>query len=90
MVRSLAIGFDVLFEVTDNGEGMDPDQVKAWLEDLSEFSPSGAMGLGLGLNIVKTFVRLHGGKINVRTEKGVGTTFQIRIPRIVGEEAQAG
>ncbi len=86
VVRSLAKGFDVLFEVSDNGEGMNPEQVKAWLEDLREISPSEAMGLGLGLNIVKTFVRLHGGEIRVRTEEGVGTTFQLRIPRIVGEE----
>jgi signal transduction histidine kinase len=38
-------------------------------------------GIGLGLCLVKTFVELHGGKIDFDTAPGQGTTFRFRIPR---------
>lgn len=38
-------------------------------------------GRGVGLDVVKNSVEKFGGKINVRTEKGKGTTFEIVLPR---------
>ena len=37
-------------------------------------------GTGLGLSIVKRLVELHGGRIDVRSKVGVGSSFQIIIP----------
>ncbi len=37
-------------------------------------------GAGLGLSIVKTIVEKHGGKINVTSQVGIGTAFQIQLP----------
>jgi signal transduction histidine kinase len=47
-------------------------------------------GLGLGLSIVKQFVDLHGGRIHVDSEPGVGTTVTIRIPRRTTQQASDG
>jgi signal transduction histidine kinase len=38
-------------------------------------------GIGLGLCLVKTFVELHGGKVELESAPGCGTTFQFTIPR---------
>jgi len=40
----------------------------------------GRQGLGLGLSVVKAFVDMHGGSLQVKSEKGKGTTFTIRLP----------
>ena len=37
-------------------------------------------GTGLGLSIVKHIVQAHGGRIDVQSAPGVGTTFTIRMP----------
>jgi signal transduction histidine kinase len=37
-------------------------------------------GLGLGLSLVKAFVEMHGGTIDVASAHGLGTTFTITIP----------
>ena len=42
-------------------------------------------GLGLGLYIVRTLVRAHGGDIEVRSGEGEGTTFRVVLPRAAPE-----
>lgn len=42
---------------------------------------SGERGFGLGLYITKEIVAAHGGKIEVRSLEGTGTTFTVRLPR---------
>ena len=45
-------------------------------------------GHGLGLSIARIIAVAHGGKINVRSKVGVGTTFSVRLP-VVAEQAAA-
>jgi signal transduction histidine kinase len=40
----------------------------------------GRQGLGLGLSVVKAFVELHGGALEVKSEAGKGTTFTMKLP----------
>jgi len=74
-----------VLEVEDTGEGMSEsfqeDMFKAFRQE--EQSPRGGHeGSGLGLSITKQLVDLLHGEIEVESEKGVGTCFRIRLPRI--------
>jgi signal transduction histidine kinase len=47
-------------------------------------------GTGLGLSLAYGIIRKHGGKIEVSSEPGVGTTFKITLPIQAAAEAKAG
>jgi signal transduction histidine kinase len=50
--------------------------------------PLRSEGLGLGLFIVQQIVRAHGGRIDVQSEPGAYTRFQIALPRNISETIQ--
>jgi signal transduction histidine kinase len=69
--------------VYDNGPGIAVEDLPYVFErfyrgDKARSRQSG--GTGLGLAIVKSFIEAHGGNIEVESHKGVGTTFNIKIP----------
>ena len=80
---SLAVagdGDEVRFSIEDNGIGMGQDvQDKAFT---LFFSSKGSGGTGLGLFIAHKIVQAHGGRIDLDSESGRGTRFDITIPRI--------
>lgn len=78
--------------VEDNGVGIDPASIKHIFDpfftdfDVSHHT-SGVFefcrhGLGLGLTIVKAFVEMHGGWVDVQSVKGSGATFVITLPDV--------
>ena len=71
---------NIQFEIKDNGEGIAQEDIPHIFDRFSRFSSSTALGTGLGLSIVKHLVELHKGKIEVFSEVGTGTTFQVIIP----------
>ena len=70
---------DVIFEVTDNGVGMDRE-TKESLFTLF-FSSKGNKGTGLGLFIANKIIVQHGGKITVESTSGQGSNFRITLPK---------
>jgi signal transduction histidine kinase len=70
----------ILFHVHDNGIGMDKE-TRAKLFTLF-FSSKGQKGTGLGLFIANQVIRQHGGSIKVESERGEGSHFIIKIPRL--------
>jgi PAS domain S-box-containing protein len=78
-----AQGDDVLFGISDNGPGMDRDQVRDAF--IIFYSSKGGKGTGLGLFITKKVIRQHGGQISLESTPGQGTTFRISIPRLAGK-----
>lgn len=78
----------VRLDVKDTGMGI-PPEVQAQIFD-PFFSTKGNLGTGLGLSITYGIITRHGGRINVESTPGEGTTFIIRLPVGVVSEAGAG
>ncbi len=81
--RSTAKGDWLTLEVTDNGIGMTPEGLAKIFEDFSQAENDTANrfgGTGLGLALTKRFCQMMGGSIEVRSQRGVGTSFTIDIP----------
>jgi signal transduction histidine kinase len=73
----------VTISVTDYGIGIPGNELPHIFERFRRVENqelSGITGTGLGLAIVKHLVELHGGKITVRSEPGLGSTFTVYIP----------
>ncbi|MBU2547040.1 MAG: response regulator [Proteobacteria bacterium] len=68
----------VVFEVRDNGVGMD-EQTRAAVFTMF-FSTKGKQGTGLGLYVSRKIVQRHGGDIEAESELGRGTRFTVRLP----------
>jgi PAS domain S-box-containing protein len=70
-----------VFEVADRGIGIPADEIGHLFESFHRASNVGAIqGTGLGLAIVKNAVDMHGGRIEVHSKVGEGTTFRVCLP----------
>ncbi|GAB4321566.1 MAG: hypothetical protein Kow0059_16220 [Candidatus Sumerlaeia bacterium] len=65
----------IIIEVSDTGMGIPPDILDRLFEPF--FSTKGSKGTGLGLASVKQFVDEQGGRIEVQSTPGAGTTFRL-------------
>jgi signal transduction histidine kinase len=76
----------ITLAVADTGIGMTPEQMGKLFREFSQADASTTRkygGTGLGLVISKRFCQMMGGDITVASEPGRGSTFTIRLPRIV-------
>jgi signal transduction histidine kinase len=77
-------------EVADDGAGIEVSELPHIFErfyrgtNANEVRSSGS---GLGLAIVKSIIEMHGGRIEVTSQLGVGTTFRVILPRDPGSSS---
>ncbi|KAK5121862.1 hypothetical protein LTR85_004433 [Meristemomyces frigidus] len=72
--------FNVVFTVTDSGKGMSREFVENHLFKAFSQEDSLMEGTGLGMSLVAKIVKAMGGKIEVQSEKGAGTTMTVTAP----------
>jgi signal transduction histidine kinase len=69
--------------ISDNGIGMTQEEAERAFELFYRGTHSRReQGQGIGLSVVKTVMDIHGWEIGVKSEKGAGTCFTIKIPII--------
>lgn len=72
--------FNVVLSVSDTGRGMSRDFLENHLFRAFSQEDSLVEGTGLGMNLVAKIVKSFDGRIEVQSEKGVGTKFSITLP----------
>ncbi|MBI3184126.1 MAG: HAMP domain-containing protein [Myxococcales bacterium] len=78
-------GAEVHLEVQDTGKGIKPEHLPRIFEPF--FTTKDVWSnLGLGLSIAYRVMQEHGGRVEVATELGQGSTFTVKLPRLTGAE----
>lgn len=82
-VQQESEGYQLSFSVKDTGRGIVPEQLEL-IFDKFEQAPQDpdhyVGGTGLGLSITRQLIELQGGKINVKSTPGEGSTFTFSLP----------
>lgn len=74
-------GEHVIVSVRDEGVGIDAaDLANIGKRFFRARTSVGIAGTGIGLNLCNQLVAMHGGTISVKSERGEGSTFSVRLP----------
>jgi signal transduction histidine kinase len=73
--------------VSDTGVGIAPEDQEAVFEEFRQVGAADKKveGTGLGLTLCRKFIELHGGRIWIKSQVDVGSTFTFTIPVRRGE-----
>jgi two-component system, NtrC family, sensor kinase len=72
---------ELVFQVRDDGSGIDPEVLERIFEPFVTTKESGK-GVGLGLAVSHNIIERHHGHIDVQSEVGKGTTFTVSLPQV--------
>jgi GAF domain-containing protein len=86
-VRAIPVDGSVEVSVTDTGLGIASEDQEAIFEEFRQVGTAAKKveGTGLGLALSRKFIELHGGRIRVQSQLGVGATFTFTVPVRRGE-----
>jgi signal transduction histidine kinase len=87
-VRSRQVDQELVVHVIDSGEGIAEENLLRIFEPFFTTRPVG-MGSGLGLSVSLGIIQAHGGRIEVQSQQGQGSTFSVWFP-LRGEIAEVG
>ena len=75
----------ITFAVADTGIGINPDNLQLIFEEFSQIEhplQRRSKGTGLGLPLCRKLAELLGGRVDVVSQPGVGSTFSLVLPRL--------
>lgn len=81
---------EVVLQIEDKGLGIPADELPRIFERFYQVEGDAGRplgGTGVGLALASEIVGLHGGTITVRSELGVGSDFEVRLPAVTGDDA---
>ena len=78
-VRSSSSNGSVEIEVSDSGQGIPRENLSRIFDPFFTTKP-GVRGTGLGLSVSYGIIKEHGGKVEVRSTPGKGTSFRLEFP----------
>jgi len=68
---------EIIIRIVDNGKGMSPEVLRQALNPFFTTKTVGS-GTGVGLSLTERVIKRHGGKINISSKEGEGTTVTLR------------
>ena len=71
---------NAIIKIEDSGVGMSPETLEHAFDIFYQGNEGTYKGTGLGLALSKELINLHHGSIKIKSEKGKGATFEIRLP----------
>jgi signal transduction histidine kinase len=80
-VSTSATADHVVVSISDTGRGMPPEVRRRVFEPFFTTKPAG-LGTGLGLSVSYGIIQAHGGRIDVTSEPGTGTTIIVSLPLV--------
>jgi signal transduction histidine kinase len=89
VVRLEQVGANVVYGVSDTGEGIPDDKMDAVFDRFVQLTKNDRRGMGLGLFISKCIVEGHGGRIWVAPRAAPGSTFCFSLPISAGTGSAA-
>jgi len=88
-IRGQDLGDRVVYEVQDNGRGIDPKDFERIFDLFRRSGVQDQQGEGIGLAHVRALVRRLGGTISVSSRRGEGSTFTVVLPSYLSMSSEA-